>query len=107
MTFEQIVQMAKEIFEKKDVSSRNDHLAVEVCVTGEGSGTFYIELKDGKINVEPYNYNDHDCRLIASADTLLKLVSGKLDAVLAFTLGKLKVERSIEKALEFAKIIKE
>jgi len=106
MTFEQIVQMAKDIFDKKDVSARKDNLAVEVCVEEEGSGTFYIELKDGKINVEPYNYNDHDCRLIASADTLLKLVSGKMDAVLAFTLGKLRVERSIEKALEFAKIIK-
>lgn len=106
MTYEEIVQTAKDIFSKKDVSREKGHLAVQVDITGEGAGTFYIELKDGKIDVQPFDYKDHDCRLIASADTLTKLVSGKLDAVLAFTLGKLKVERSIEKALEFAKILK-
>ena len=34
------------------------------------------------------------------------MCEGKLDAVLAFTTGKLKVEGSIEKALEFNKIVK-
>lgn len=106
MTYEEIVQTAKDILLKKDVSEFKGHLAVQVDVTGEGEGAFYVELKDGELFVEPYDYNDRDCKLIASADTLTKLVTGKLDAVLAFTTGKLKVEGSIDKALEFQKICK-
>ncbi len=105
MTYEEIVAKAKEILEPKDVSDRNDHLAVQINITGEGEGAFYVELKDGKLDVQPYEYNDRDCKLIASADTLTKLISGKLDAVFAFTTGKLKVEGSIDKALEFQKIL--
>ncbi len=104
MTYEEIVQTAREIMLKKDVSAFDGHLAVQVNITGEGEGAFYIELKDKQLFVEPYEYHDRDCCLIASADTLTKLVTGKLDAVFAFTTGKLKVAGSIDKALEFQKI---
>lgn len=104
MTYEEIVQAARDVLLKKDVSKFEGHLAVQVDITGEGEGAFYIELKDGQLFVEPYEYYDRDCCLIASADTLTKLVENKLDAVLAFTTGKLKVEGSIDKALEFQKI---
>ncbi|MGN0688014.1 MAG: SCP2 sterol-binding domain-containing protein [Oscillospiraceae bacterium] len=105
MTYEEIVASAKQILEPKDVSDMKGHLAVQINVTGEGEGAFYVELKDGAMHVEPYEYYDRDCKLIASADTLTKLISGKLDAVFAFTTGKLKVEGSIEKALEFQKLL--
>ena len=35
-----------------------------------------------------------------------KLIDGKLDPVLAFTTGKLKVEGDMGKALEFANLLK-
>ena len=35
-----------------------------------------------------------------------KLIDGKLDPVLAFTTGKLKVDGDIGKALEFSKLVK-
>lgn len=106
MTYEEIVQGARDVLLKKDVSKFEGHLAVQVNITGEGEGAFYIELKDRQLFVEPYEYYDRDCCLIASADTLTKLVEDKLDAVMAFTTGKLKVEGSIDKALEFQKICK-
>ena len=105
MTYEEIVKAAKEALCGKDVKNIPGHLAVEIDITGEGEGSFYIELKDGALYVEPYEYYDNDCKLIASADVLTKLVEGKLDAVLAYTTGKLRVEGSIEKALEFQKIV--
>ncbi len=37
---------------------------------------------------------------------LNKLIDGKLDPILAFTTGKLKVDGDINKALEFAKLLK-
>ena len=105
MTFEEIFEKSKEKLLKSDVSDVGGHLAVQINIEGEGSGAFYIELSDGKLRVEPYEYNDRDCKFILSAKNFLKLADGKLDAVVAFTLGKLKIEGSLEKALEFKKIL--
>lgn len=35
-----------------------------------------------------------------------KLIDGKLDSVAAFTVGKLKVDSDVGKAVEFAKLLK-
>lgn len=105
MTYEEIFNQSKEIIMNSNVSDISGHLAVEVDITGEGEGAFYIELKDGALAVEPYNYYDNDCKFIISAKNFLKLAQGKLDPMFAFTTGKLKVEGSLEKALEFKKIV--
>ena len=105
MTYEEIFSKSKEIIMQSDVSDIDGHLAVQVDIEGEGEGAFYIELKDHQLFVEPYEYYDRDCKFIISADNFLKLTDGSLDAVAAFTLGKLKIEGSIDKALEFKNIV--
>ena len=105
MTYEEIVAKVKKLCEDADLKGYDQHLAVEVAIEGEGEGVFYIEAKDGKVYVEPYDYRDRDVRLIATADNFIKIASGKTDPVAAFTIGKLKVDGSIEKALEFKKIV--
>lgn len=107
MTYDDIVARSREVMDNVQVLPGQGHLAVEISITGEGEGVYYIEVKeDGNIDVQPYDYRDRDCRLTISAEDLIKLVTGKLDAVFAFTTGKLKVDGSIEKALEFQKVIK-
>lgn len=106
MSYEELFQQVKTMFMHADVSKINEHLAFQFNITGEGEGAFYAEVKEGKLYVEPYEYYDRDAVFICSADTLLKLASGKLDPVFAFTIGKLKVEGSLEKALLLQKFIK-
>ena len=86
-------------------SKRNAHLAYQFNITGEAEGIFYAEVKDGKLYVEPYEYFDRDAVFICTAETLFKLAEGKTDPVLAFTLGKLKVEGNIDKALKLKDLI--
>ena len=105
MTYEEIFAKSKEIIMKSDVSGIDGHLAVEIDIVGEGEGAFYIELLDRKLYVEPYEYYDRDCKFIVTAEDFLKLADGSLNAVFAFTTGKLKVEGSLDKALEFQKIV--
>lgn len=105
MTYEEIFAKSKEIIMQSDVSGISGHLAVEIDIVGEGEGAFYIELLDGKLYVEPYEYYDRDCKFIVTAEDFLKLADGSLNAVFAFTTGKLKVEGSLDKALEFQKIV--
>ncbi len=105
MTYQEIVSKVKDLCKDADLGDYKNHLAVEVEIKGEGEGVFYIEAKDGKINVEPYNYNDRDVRLIATADNFIAIAGGKLDPVKAFLSGKLKIDGSMEKASEFQKVI--
>ncbi|MBO4899089.1 MAG: SCP2 sterol-binding domain-containing protein [Lachnospiraceae bacterium] len=105
MDFNTLVSEVREGAQKLDVSGV-DFLAVQVNLTDMDPGVFYVEVKDGKVNVEPYEYHDRQCALSISSEDYVKLVTGKLDPVLAFTLGKLKVEGDIGKAIEFSKLLK-
>lgn len=105
MTYEEMFEAAKKEFMKADVSKVEEHLAFQFNITGPGSGIFYAEVKEGVLYVEPYEYYDRDAIFTCTAETLFKLIDRKLDPVLAFTLGKLKVDGSIEQALKVQKFL--
>lgn len=104
MTYADFFAEMKGRFMEADVSDITEHLAYQFNITGEASGIFYVEVKDGKLFVEPYEYFDRDALFVCSAQTLRELADGKLDPVLAFTVQKLKVEGNMEKALRFKEL---
>ena len=104
MTFSEFFALVKEKLSQADVSAIHEDVAFDI--TGQEAGTFYVELKGGKLSVEPYDYHDRDARITCSADTLMKIAAGKLDPVAAFTLRKIKVDGKIEKALLLKQLMK-
>lgn len=107
MTYESVVQSTRKRFLNTDVSSVQGTLAFQINLVGKVEGIFYIEIKDGRVNVEPYEYYDRNAILIMNGTNLIKLINGKLDPVIAFTTGKLKVEGDIGAALELTKFLKQ
>ena len=105
MTYAKVFSMIKEKFMAADTSDIKEHLAYQFNITGEGSGIFYAEVKDGVLSVEPYEYYDRDAMFTCSAETLLNISDGKMDPIMAFTLQKLKVEGNFDKALRLKEII--
>ncbi len=105
MTYEEVFEKFKKQFQDTDVSNVKEHLAYQFNITGEGEGSFYAEVKDGQLFIEPYEYYDRDAMFICSADNLFKIIAGKLDPVAAFTLGKLKGEGYIDKALKIKELL--
>ena len=105
MKFDELLAKVRGMAEKVDASGK-DFLAVQVNITGKDSGVFHVEVKDGKISIEPYEYNDRQCAITISMADFNKLLDGKLDPVLAFTTGKLKVDGDVGKAVEFSKVLK-
>ena len=105
MTYEEIVEKVRERLNGVDTSSVQGLLAIQVNITGEGEGAFYVEVKDGVLSVEPYEYFDRQAKITMKSKNFLALMDGKLDPVAAFTLGKLKIDGSIEKVLEFGKLL--
>ena len=104
MTYAEFFAEIKGRFKEADVSDLTEHLAYQFNITGEASGIFYVEVKEGKLYVEPYEYFDRDAMFTCSAQTLRELADGTLDPVLAFTIQKLKVEGNIDKALRFKEL---
>lgn len=105
MNLENVISKVRKLAVDADVSNV-DFLAVQVTLTDCDPGMFYVEVKDHKVNVEPYDYHDRNCAISMKSDDFDKLISGKLDPVAAFTVGKLKVDGDIGKALEFSNLLK-
>jgi len=99
MTYEELVKQAKDSYQNMDAGKIKEHVAIQFNVTGEAAGAFYLEIADGKINVEPYEYYDRDVLVITDAQTLCEIAEGKLDIVKAYTTGQIKAEGNLGKAL--------
>lgn len=104
MTYEELVEKARQTYGKADASGIEGHLAYQFNITGEAEGAFYLEINNGQVRIEPYEYYDRDVLFTMTAKTLIKLGTGALDPVLAYTTGKLKVQGSLDKALLLKKL---
>lgn len=105
MKYADMFAKVKGLFMQADVSDITEHLAYQFDITGEAEGIFYVEVKEGKLYVEPYEYFDRDAIFTCTAETLWKLANGSVDPVLMFTTGKLKVEGNIDKALRLKELV--
>ncbi len=105
MTFNEILEKVRERARTTDTSGI-DFLAVQINITGKDGGVFYLEKKNGVVSVEPYEYIDRNCAITIDPTNFMKLADGKLDPVVAYTTGKLKVDGDLGKALEFSKLLK-
>ena len=97
MTYEEIFSNVREAFENEDARNIFEHIAIQVNVTGEGEGIFYIEAAQRAITVEPYDYYDRDAIVTLSSDTVLALAKGKIKYKEAADQGLLKIDGDIEK----------
>ena len=72
MTYQEVVEKVRTLFGSADVSNIREHLAYQFNITGEGAGAFYVEVRDGKMYIEPYEYHDCDATFTCTADMLLQ-----------------------------------
>lgn len=105
MTYEKIVSTVKKSLAKADASKVKTTVAVQVDIVGEGEGAFYVKVDDGTLAIEPYEYYDHDAKLIVSAKDCVDLFGGKLDVVKAYEEGKIKAEGDVEKLLSLKEML--
>lgn len=106
MTYADLFYEMKKKFMGADVSDIHEHLAFQFNIEdGEAGGIFYVEVKDGVLHVEPYEYYDRDAMFTCAPDVLLKIADGELNPVEAFTEQELRVEGDLEKALRLKELI--
>lgn len=78
-----------------------DKIAIQVDLLGEDIEHFYIEIKDGKLSVQPYEYIDRDILVKVKRDDLNKILIKKLTIENALNKGLLYVYGDLRKALIF------
>ena len=104
MTYEEIVGKVVVMYKQSDVSEIQGHLALQFNVTGEGEGAFYLEVDNGKVDIQPYEYYDNDAIITIGSDTLIAILDGKLSLEDAFNGNLLWVNGDFGAALMFKKI---
>lgn len=88
MTYQELVKKVQTALAKADASKVEGHIAVQVNVTGEAEGAFYMEIAEGVLYVAPYDYNDRDALLTADGADVLAVAQGKVSLEAAITEGK-------------------
>ena len=91
MNYEELVASVRQAVKKAKVSKTVGHVAFQFNVEGEAEGAFYLEIDNGKINVEPYEYYDRDVIIVTTADVIMQMIEGKLQPRVAYTKELLKV----------------
>lgn len=80
-----------------------DLVAVSISLLSENNEDMFVAVRDGKILVDHYAYNDNNCAVEASAETIDKMFSGELSFDDALASGAVQVksgETAKLKALE-------
>ena len=99
-----MVQKAKETYCKADAGEIKEHVAIQFNITGEAAGAFYLEIRDGQVMVEPYEYYDRDVIVTCDAEHLIQIAEGKLGMEAAYLTGQIKAEGDLGKALLLKKL---
>lgn len=84
----------------------NGKAAVDIKLYGPFEAHMYIEIKDGAVNVAPYDYIEKDIEAAIPVDVALAIADGKTTVKEAVENGSLYVFGNVQFALMFAKLFK-
>lgn len=98
MTFQEMFDAAKAGFAKADASNLSDHMAIQIVVTEDGTGIFYVEATDGVLNVQPYDYRDNTASVTLPNSTLFALLQRETTLPEAVAAGLATVTGCMESA---------
>lgn len=97
MTYFELVTEARRTFDRADAAGITEHVAIQFNATGNAQGAFYLEIADGQIHVEPYDYHDHDAVVTGSAEAILDFLGRKENLANLIREDRLSVEGYLDK----------
>ena len=78
--------------------------AIDIKLYGSFEAHMYIEVKNGNVSVEPYDYIERDLEVAVPVDVALAIADGKISVKEAVENGSLYVFGNVQFALKFAKL---
>lgn len=74
-----------------------ENVAYQFNIVGENGGTFYLQVKDRKIFVEPYDYHDCDANITTSEESVIRIIKGDLEPIFAHNVGLVNIVGNMDK----------
>ena len=106
MTYIEAFEKIKSSMKNAKATGVDGHLAIQVNLSdSDASGIFYIEVKDGQVFVEPYNYYDNDAVFTVSTKDMIRIMTGKVTYEKAVQSGILTVSGNLDKAAEIRYLV--
>jgi histone H1/5 len=99
MSYNAVVAIAQNALNGIKVSSKISKIPVNVILHGAAEGTFYILIEDGKVDVQPYRYEDSAADFKISADNFIALVNGKFEISVGMSNRTLEITGDYKKAM--------
>lgn len=99
LTYNDVVTMTAKKVLAADISKLNDSISAQIAIYGQCDGIFYIEIKDGVISVEPWDYKGADIQIYTNTEDLVKIVTGKLSIYDAISSKVFEIYGDTEKAI--------
>src|SRR3989338_2964127 len=97
-------RVSKNLAEKKDVVA-NINAVYEFQITGDGGGTWTVDVKSNPPQVKSGSAAQPDCTITMKDEHFLAMVNGDLNPQMAFMTGKLKVTGNMGLALKLQNIL--
>jgi putative sterol carrier protein len=101
MTALSFIQSLKEKINPDAIAGHNTSFHFDI--SGDGGGQKTVNIVDGKLDVLDGLVGDAKCSVSVKAETLLKLVTGQENPMMAFMMGKIKVSNPGE-LMKYSKI---
>ena len=106
MTFETAFKRLKEKFVNVDASLLED-MAIQITISDEDcGGTFYAEVRNHVLSVEPYDYKDNDAIIDVTRAALASLLDGKANIDTVIEKGDMTVMGDLAKVAAVKDAIK-
>lgn len=105
MTYHDLVALAQKVYDKADASTIQGHLAVQFNVTGEGEGAFYVEVQNGVVDIQPFEYYDRDAIIYIPGDVLNNILRGNLSLEDAYNNLMMGIEGDLGAAILLKQIV--
>ena len=99
-------QSAREFFESlpgRGSTERTEGMNASYVFEIDGSGTWTVEIADGKVDVREGDAGG-DCTISASEATFERIICGKQNPLTAYMTGKLKVHGDVGAAMKLQKL---
>ncbi len=107
MDYFKAFETIKTVLEKADITPDNGHFAIQVRISDEDAGgIFYIEIRDGRVFAEPYDYYDNNADVLTSVKDFKSIIERKTNVSNAVSNGKIQVSGDIEGFIRFIESIK-
>ena len=105
MNYSEMAEKIKKLCDGEELKNYKKRMTVQVNVKEGGDGSFYINIDEGRVSVEMGRAAGSDIVFTASSATLIGLAKGELDPVKTAVAGKIRFKGSVDKILEFKKVI--